>query len=128
MENRKKIRHFSLAFKKEKVKLIEEKQATVLQLSKIYDVSQTAIRKWIKKYSMTYEKAECIVVEKESEGYKTLELLKQVASLERAIGQKQLEIDFLVKIVEFGSKSVGFDIKKKYLSRHSNGSGNIDKS
>ncbi|MCK5538537.1 MAG: transposase [Bacteroidales bacterium] len=125
MENKKKIRHFSEDFKKEKVKLIEEKQLTVSQVSKIYEVSQTAVRKWLKKYSMTYKKSERIVVEKESEGFKTLQLLKQVAELERVIGQKQLEIEFLKKILEFGNKSVGFDIRKKYLSGHLSGSESI---
>jgi transposase-like protein len=33
------MRHFSEAFKKEKVKLIEEKKVTVLQLTRIYEVS-----------------------------------------------------------------------------------------
>ena len=59
-----KIRHFSEAFKKEKVKMIEEKQVTVLQLSRLYNVSQRAIYNWIKKYSLTYQKSERIVIEK----------------------------------------------------------------
>ncbi|MCK5538391.1 MAG: transposase [Bacteroidales bacterium] len=117
----KKIRHFSEAFKKEKVKMIEEKQITVLQLSKLYNVSTRAIYNWIEKYSLIHEKSERIVMEKESEGFKTIQLLKQVAELERSVGQKQLEIDFLQKLLEFGSESVGFDIKKKFLSEQSNG-------
>ncbi len=116
MKEKRKIRHFSEAFKIEKVKLIEEGQITVLQLSRIYQVTDTAIYKWIRKYSTRITKAERIVVEKESEGAKTLELLQKLAELERKVGQKQLQIDYLERIIELGSKEVGFDIKKKFVS------------
>ncbi len=120
MKERKRIRHFSEAFKIEKVKFLEEGQYTVKQLSKIYDVSETAIYKWIQKYSVTIAKSERIVVEKESEGAKTIELLHRLAELERKVGQKQLQIDYLEKIIELGNEEVGFDIKKKFASGHSN--------
>ena len=116
MEN-KKGTIYSETFKKEKVELIEKKQITVLELSRIYKVSTTAIYNWLKKYSTKYEKTERVVVEKESEGFKTIQLLNQVADLERSVGQKQLEIDFMKKLLEFGNETVGFDIKKKYLSK-----------
>lgn len=119
MKEASKVRIFSEAFKKEKVKLIENRQITVKQLSRIYEVSETAIYKWIRKYSTKIAKSEKIVIEKESEGAKTLELLKQVAELERIIGQKQLEIDYLEKVIELGNEEVGFDIKKKYASGRS---------
>lgn len=122
MKNQKKIRQFSTAFKKEKVKMLEQKQVTVRQLSQLYDVSETAIRKWLRKYSTQLQPSERIIIEKESEGYKTGELLKKVAELERTIGKKQLEIDFLNKIIEFGSQEAGFNIKKKSLSGHSKNS------
>lgn len=120
MKERKRTRHFSEAFKIEKVKLLEEGQYTVRQLSKIYDVSEAAIYKWIQKYSVTIAKSERIVVEKESEGAKTIELLHRLAELERKVGQKQLQIDYLEKIIELGNEEVGFDIKKKFASGLSN--------
>jgi transposase len=122
MKEKKVIRHFSEAFKKEKVKMIEDKQITVLQLSKIYEVSDAAIYKWICKYSTRIARGEKYVVEKESEGSKTLELMKHIAELERKVGQKQLQIDYLEKVIELGSEQVGVDIKKKYASQRSDGS------
>jgi len=116
MKEKKHIRHFSEAFKIEKVKLIEDGQITVLQLSRIYQVTDAAIYKWIRKYSTRITKAERIVVEKESEGAKTIELLEKLAELERKVGQKQLQIDYLEKVIELGSEEVGFDIKKKFAS------------
>lgn len=111
------MRHFSEAFKKEKVKLIEERKVTVLQLSRIYEVSPTAIYKWIRKYSKITGNWERIVVEKESEGAKTISLLKKVAQLEQLLGQKQVEVEYLKKIIEFGSELTETDIKKKYESK-----------
>ena len=110
------IRHFSETFKKEKVKQIEEKRITVLQLSKIYEVSSTAIYKWIRKYSKYAGKSERLIVEKESEGEKTIQLLKNIAELEQLIGRKQVEIEYLKKVIEFGSELTETDIKKKYKS------------
>ena len=45
---RKKRRTFSLAFKKEKVGLLDEGKISVKELSDIYEVSATAIYKWKK--------------------------------------------------------------------------------
>ena len=98
--------------------MIEEKQVTVNQLSRIYDVSTTAIYNWIRQYSTKISRGEKLVIEKESEGAKTIKLLQQVSELERKIGQKQLQIDYLEKVLELGSEEVGFDIKKKYVSGH----------
>jgi len=114
MKEEKTRRHFSETFKKEKVKMVEEKKVSVLQLSRLYQVSTVAVYKWIYKYSTIISKGERMIVEKESEALKTLSLLKKVSELERTIGQKQLQIDYLEKAIEYGNQEVGFDIKKKY--------------
>ena len=59
-----------------------------------------------------YQRKTILVVQMESEAYKTLRLQQQVAELERVIGQKQMEIDFLNKLLEIGSDEMGFDLKK----------------
>ena len=59
------------------------------------------------------------------EHLKTKALLAKVAELERALGRKQLEVDFNNKLIELASKEVGYDIKKKHEPRPSNGSGEI---
>ena len=113
----KRKRTFSVAFKQEKVKQIESKQITVLQLCRLYEVSRGAIYKWVKLYGSCKQKGERIVVEKESEGHKTALLLKKIAELEQLFGQKQVEVEYLKKIVEFGSELTKTDIQKKYKSR-----------
>jgi hypothetical protein len=62
----------------------------------------------------------------ESEAHKTLLLLQRVAELERVIGQKQLELDFLNKLLEVGSSELGFDLKKNFSTKLSNGTGTIE--
>ncbi len=113
----KRIRTFSVPFKQEKVKDIESKQITVSQLSRLYGVSRSAIYKWIKLYGSLEHKNERIVVEKESESYKTEQLLKKVAELEQLVGRKQVEIEYLNKVIEVSSELTGMDLKKKYKSK-----------
>ncbi len=110
---KKQIRTFSTTFKKEKVSLIETGQITVLQLSRIYNVSSRAIYNWVKKYG-NYEPTERIVVEKKSESMKNIELLKKIESLERIIGKQQVKLLYKEKVIELGSELLGKDIEKKY--------------
>lgn len=112
----KSYRQFSTLFKKEKVRLIDEGKLTVKELSDIYEVSGTAIYKWIKKFSV-HGKQERVVVEKISEEKKNTELLKRIRELERTVGQKQLELDYYKAVIELVSEEAGEDVKKKYKPR-----------
>lgn len=116
-------RYFSEEFKKAKVKELVDKRITMGELSKFYDVSRTALYKWLYKYSVHHQQKTNLVVEMQSEATKTKELLQKVAELERTIGQKQLEIDFLNKLLEVGSEELGFDLKKNLSTRLSHGTG-----
>jgi transposase-like protein len=120
--NDKQIRHFSEDFKKLKVKELELKQITVAKLVCLYDVSRSTVYKWIYKYSIHHQKATRLVVELESESQKTERLQKRVAELERIVGQKQLEIDLLNKLIEISSEELGVDLKKNISTKHLNGS------
>lgn len=114
-------RYFSDEFKKSKVKELTEKQITVTQLSRLYGVTRPAVYKWLYRYSSHYKQKTTLVVQMESESYKTQRLQQQVAELERTIGQKQLEIDFLNKLFEIASEEIGYDLKKKICPKLSNG-------
>lgn len=116
-------RCFSEDFKRSKVKELVEKRITVTQLSRLYGITRTAVYKWLYKYSEHHQKKTTLVVQMESESYKTHRLQQQVADLERIIGQKQLEIDFLNKLLELGSEELGFDLKKNFSTKLSSGTG-----
>jgi len=88
-----------------------------LQICRLYDVSDTSVYNWIKLYGSYQQKGERMVIEKESEANKTVLLQKKVAELERFLGQKQIEVEYLKKMVEFGSELTKTDIQKKYKSR-----------
>jgi transposase len=118
---KRKFRLFSEEFKRTKVEEILENRATVIQISELYNVSRTTIYRWLYKYS-SLEQESRQVVEMESEALKTKMLMERVAELERIIGQKQLEIDLLDKTLEIAGSELGYDLKKKYAAKSSNGS------
>ena len=120
-------RKFSEELKKQVVKDIENGLKNISGVSREYEVSRTAIYKWIYKYSNYLKKGQKLVVEKNSKSEKIKNLEKRIKELERIVGLKQMEIDFKEKMLELGSKEVGFDIKKKYGSKASNISGYEDK-
>jgi len=112
-------RTFSPAFKKAKVADILSKKISVKQFCEVYKVSRSSVYTWLYQYS-NLERGTKQVIQMESEALKTKQLIQQVAELERIIGQKQLEIDYLNKTFELASNEVGYDLKKKYAAKQSN--------
>ena len=110
-ENFKRI--FDLELKLELVKKIERGELRVIDVCKTYGVSTTAVYKWLRKYSELYSKQTRVVVENRSIGKKNKELKDRIKELEQALGQKQMRIDYLEKVVEFASYRTGEDIEKK---------------
>lgn len=107
-------RYFSEDFKIQKVKEIEQNLIGISELNKLYNVSRTSIYNWIYKYSLHLKKDLKQVIEMESESRKAKLLQERLSELERIIGQKQLQIDYLEKVIEFSSEEMGLDIKKKF--------------
>ena len=120
-------RYFSEEVRREVVKKIEHRQLSVIQASREYEVSGTAIYKWLDRYSLHLKKGNVFIVEKKSRTQQLEQMKQRVAELERIIGQKQLEIDVLNKMLELGSDQAGFDIKKKFVGRPSPGSTKTEK-
>jgi hypothetical protein len=58
----------------------------------------------------------------ESEQYRSKELEKKVAELEAAVGRKQMEIDFLNKLIEIAGDELKVDLKKNFSTPPSGGS------
>jgi transposase len=119
-------RTFSEEFKRQKVKDIIEKRISIKDISNLYEVTRSAVYKWLYAYSPHHERKTILVVQMESEASKTQMLQQRVAELERIIGQKQLELDFLNKLLELGSEDLGFDLKKNLSTKLSNGSGTAE--
>jgi transposase-like protein len=122
------MRCFSEEFKRQKVRELEQKVTTIPEIVKQYEVSKGAVRKWLIKYSTSYSVGIRTIVESESDTKKLLELQKKIAALERLVGQKQIQIDFTNKMIELAEEHYGIDIKKKFESKLSSGSGDTEKS
>jgi len=117
------MRYFSVEFKKQKVREIEENHCKVRDICREYEVSRTSVSKWLYKYSAMRKKGIRQVIETESDTKKVKYLREQVRELERIIGQKQLLIDFQAKAIEIAEEKYKIDIKKKFGESLSSGTG-----
>jgi transposase len=114
-------RIFSEEIKRKAIKDLTSKRTTIKALMNEHQVSHQAIYSWLYKYSPYHEQKCTLVVQMKSEEAKKIELQQRIAELERIVGQKQLELDFLNKLLEIGSNELGFDLKKSFSSPPLNG-------
>lgn len=116
-----KIRHFSDSFKEKVVKDLDSGLTSIKEVSTLYDVKQQTVYTWLYRYSIHHKKGSRMVVELESEGKKSERLAQRVAELERVVGQKQLSIDYLEKLVEIAGAHYQADLKKNFGTLSSTG-------
>lgn len=107
------------------VKDIESGKATIAQVTREFSVSDVSVYNWLNKYSKFHKHGATLIVELKSEAYRSKELEKKVKDLEAALGRKQLEVEFLSKLIEVASDDLGIDIKKKHYTERSTGSDSI---
>ncbi len=109
-------------FKKNLVASFEKGEFSVPQLEKLYGIRNATIYSWVYKYSNFNEKG-CRIVEMESSDQNKLkELTKKVKDLEQMVGQKQIAIEYLEKMIELAKTDLNIDIKKNYSLPQSVGS------
>jgi len=120
-------RVFSEDLKRKIVKEIEQGKANIATVCREYSVSDVSVYKWLHKYSSYLQKGVKVVMELNSEGYRSKELEKRVKDLEAAVGRKQLEVEFLNKLIEIANEQLGIDIKNKSFTPPSTGSESIVK-
>jgi len=115
------VKHFSEAIKKQTVTDIEKGKCTVLEASRELLASQQTIYTWLYKYSGYLQKNKVIVVENNSENYQSKLLEKKLREAEAALGRKQMELDFLNKLIELAGADLHIDLKKSFCNLVSNG-------
>lgn len=118
-----KHRSFIEDFKRSLVVEFESGKFTVAQLGRLHMIDRQLIYKWIYKYSTTNERGVIMVEKSQSSTQKMKDLEKRLAELERALGQKQMKIDFLEKMIELAKTELDIDIKKNFSTPPSTGSG-----
>ncbi len=117
-----KCRHYSEEFKRSLVASFEKGEFSICQLEKLYGVRNANIYRWVYKYSKFNEKGFRIVEMQNSNHNKIQELSNKVKELERLVGQKQIAIEYLEKLIELAKTELDIDIKKNYSSLPSVGS------
>ena len=110
-------RVFSDEFKRAKVAELTSGQTTIANFSKLWGISINAVYKWIYKYSPQHQKGSVMVVQLESEASKTEVLMRRISELERALGQKQMIIDYQDKLIEVASEELDIDLKKSFAHK-----------
>lgn len=120
-------RIFSEEFKKARVKEYESGKFTVNELSRMFSIQTAVIYRWIYKYSV-YNKKSIKVVEMSESGVKKLKEFEQrIKELEQIVGQKQLKIDYLEKMIDLATEELNIDIKKNSDTLQSGGFGKTSK-
>jgi len=123
----KKKRFYTVDFKKELVSEFENGKFSVPQLEKLHGISNSIIYNWIYKFSTFNEKGFRVVEMKESSKNKLKQLEDRVKELEGAVGRKQIQLDYLEKIIDLAKSDLDIDIKKNYTTQPLIGSAKIKK-
>lgn len=115
------VKQFSEVVKRQTVKDIEQGKCTVLEASRELSVSLQSVYVWVYKYSGYLQKSKTMVVQDASESYKTKVLEIKLREAEAALGRKQMELDFLNKLIELAGEELKIDLKKNFSSHAFNG-------
>lgn len=118
----KKHRKFSEEFKKSIVNDFESGKFSVPQLVRLHGINCKSIYRWIYKYSNHNERGQRIVEMKDSSTQKLKALEQKIKELEQTVGQKQIQIDYLEKMIDIAKDELNIDIKKNSNTPQSSGS------
>ena len=118
----KKSRIYSEDFKRSIVKDFESGQYSVSQLERLHGMSNVTIYNWIYKFSTFNEKGSRVVEMKDSSAHKIKELQHKIKELEAVVGRKQINIDYLEKMIDIAKDELNIDIKKNSNTPQSVGS------
>lgn len=115
-------RKFSKDFKLQIVSEFESHQFTALELSKLYSIHSSLIYKWVRKFSKHQQPPSVIVEMKNSSTKKLKDYQDKIEELERIVGQKQIQIDFLDQIIDCANEYYQTDLKKTLSTKPSSNS------
>ena len=89
----------------------------------MFGIQPVVLYRWIYRCS-TYNKKSVKVVEMKGSGvHKLKEQDRRIKELEQIVGQKQLRIDYLEKLIDLAQEELGIDIKKNSSTLPYSGSG-----
>jgi len=85
---------------------------SVPQLSKLHGISDVNICNWIYKFYNFNKKGIRIVEMTESSAEKLKQLERKIRDLEQIVGEKQIKIDYLERLIDVAESELKVDIKK----------------
>lgn len=112
---RRERRYFSEFARKSIVEEVE-RGLSKSEASRKYEVSQTAIYRWIRKYSKSYSPCLVKVVEHKSESNKHKELSAELNRVYAQLGRASAQIDFLNAIIDKAGEHFETDLKKNFAA------------
>ena len=118
---------FTDEFKQSLVKEFDTGQFSVNELCRLHGIANSAIYRWIYKFSTFNQKGYRIIEMKDSSKKKLKDLEQKIKNLEQIVGQKQIMIDYLEKMMEIAKDELDIDIKKNFNTSQSAGSGKTKK-
>lgn len=122
-----KHRYFSEQIRRKAVKEFRSGTYTVKELADLYHCSSQTIYRWIYKYSPADSPQVHVVEMSQSTDQKVKDLKNRIAELERTVGQKQIKVDFLEKMIELAEQEYDVELKKSFPGTPSNGSGSTER-
>ncbi len=122
-----KTRRYTDEFKKQLVSEFESGKFSVLELSRLHGIHFQNIYDWIYKFSHFNKQGYRVVEMKDSSKKKVKYLEQKIKNLEQIVGQKQIMIDYLDKMMEIAKDELDIDIKKNFNTSQSAGSGKTKK-
>lgn len=105
-------RRFSENFRKEQVSLIENEKVTIGEVSRMYEVKRSSIRRWLKKYGKN-PLPEPIIVQSKEDYNRLNELEKENSKLKELLGEQHVKLAYSLKLVEIAKQKLGSDFEKK---------------
>jgi transposase-like protein len=120
-------RKFSEQIKRQVVEEFRAGKYSAKELANLYHCSSQTIYRWIRKYSPADQPKINVIEMAESTDQKVKKLKQKIADLERTVGQKQIKIDFLDKMIEIAEDEYNVDLKKNATGNPSTGTEDTDK-
>ena len=105
-------RRFSEDFRKQQVQLIEGGELSIGEVSRLYEVKRTSIKRWLIKYG-TQKFPEKILITNGSEIDRLKDLEREVRRLKEIIGEQQVHIINQKGIIRLAERRLGNGFEKK---------------
>ena len=115
-------RVFTGEVKRQAVQRYELGEITIREMSTLYNVHLMTAYRWVYKYSVLNKQNLKVVENTRSKEYKLNQMQSRISALEQLVGQKQIKIEYLEKMIELVGQHYGIDVKKNFDTPHSDGS------